>query len=107
MSKREYSEKLIQVVGSSLYYYTHMKEIDVTSRHYADFEQLTEGWIKEYRGEWNLNDPIIPLQLNMFKPMVDQIIHQIMEATEDEIQRRFAEQWDRYQNKLDKRAKED
>lgn len=96
MSKREYSEKLIQVVGSSLYYFIHMKEIDVTSGHYADFEQLGEGWIKEYRGEWNLDGPIIPLAFNMFKPMVDQMIHSIMDATEDEIERQVAERWNKY-----------
>jgi len=97
---KQYFENLVEAVGSSFYYYTHMKEINLASNLCLDYEKLMTGWADEYHGEWNLQGGLTPLHYNTFKPAVDQLVRRIIKATEDEIQRRFAEQWNDYMNNL-------
>lgn len=90
---KEYHRKLVEVVGSSFYYFTHMKEINLTCRTQEDFEKLTTAWIKEYSGGRDLSGAIVPLEFNLFKPAVDQLVNAIFSATENEIERRLNERW--------------
>lgn len=96
---KQYHDNLIEAVGSSFYYYTHMKEINLTN---GDFEKLTKSWLDEYRGNWEIYNNTSPIVYNSFKPCVDQLVYRIIEATEDEIQRRFVEKWNDYMEQLEK-----
>lgn len=90
MSK-EYYNDLIEAVGSSFYYYSHKREINLTSKTFEDFEKIKDGWIKEYRAGFDITDLDAPFQVNFFKPAVDMLVHQVLEATEKEIERRVGE----------------
>lgn len=90
MSK-QYHSGLVEAVGSSFYYYTHHKEFNLTKNVSLDFERLTNGWIDEYRGNWEIYDASAPPVYNIFKPCVDQLVYRIMDATEKEIERRVNE----------------
>ena len=99
MSK-EYHSRLVEAVGSSFYYYTHHKEINLTSEA-VDFEKFTSGWVNEYRGNWEIYDTSAPIVYNSFKPCVDQLVCSIMDATEKEIERRVSERFNEYIVKLE------
>ena len=98
MSK-EYNDNLVRLIGSSLYYYTHKEEINLASGTWMDYKKLTSGWVDEYRGKQRNFNEYQPLVFNSFKPMVDQLVHAIFEATEDEIERRLAEKWHDFMDK--------
>jgi len=100
MSK-QYHKNLVEAVGSSFYYYSHHKDLNLTKVGYGDFEKLTNGWLDEYRGNWEIYDCSAPIVYNIFKPCVDQLVYRIMDATEKEIERRFAEKWHDYMEQLE------
>jgi len=100
MSK-QYHSNLVEAVGSSFYYYTNHKDFDLTSSQ-VDFETFASGWIKKYRGDWDIYNHSAPMVYNTFKPCVDQLVYRIMDATEKEIERRVEERVNEYIVKLDK-----
>ena len=103
MSK-QYNQNLVEAVGSSFYYYVHMKDINLAGGDHVDFEKLTKGWADEYFGNFNFNS-MPPIHFNTFKPCVDQLVYRIMDATEKEIERRVNEILNDRLSKLETQAK--
>ena len=96
----QYHKNLIEAVGSSFYYYTNHKNIDLANRAVGSFDQLKVGWINEYHGSRDLyNNPEF-VMYNTFKPCVDQLVGRIIEATEKEIDERVAERVNDYISKM-------
>tara|TARA_R110000744_G_scaffold170264_1_gene288376 strand:- start:524 stop:820 length:297 start_codon:yes stop_codon:yes gene_type:complete len=87
----EYHKKLVEAVGSSFYYYTNHKNFDLTKSDQTDFEAFAFGWIKKYRGDWDIYSERSPYVCNTFRPCVDQLVARIINATEDEIDRKVNE----------------
>lgn len=90
MSK-QYHNSLVEAVGSSFYYCTNHKDFDLTNAKQVDFESFANGWVKKYRGDWDIYSSSAPMVYNTFKPCVDQLVYRIMDATEKEIERRVNE----------------
>jgi len=103
MSK-EYHNSLVEVVGSSFYYYTHHKEFDLSTAKAEDFKRLSSGWLNEYQGNWEIYNASAPIVYNIFKPCVDQLVYSIMDATEKEIERRVSERFNEYIVKLENKG---
>ena len=96
----QYQKNLIEAVGSSLYYYTNHKNIDLTNNGAGSFDQLKIGWVNEYHGSRDLyNNPNL-VTYNTFKPCVDQLVCRIIDATEKEIDERVAERVNDYISKM-------
>jgi hypothetical protein len=93
----------VEAVGASFYYYTHHKEINLTSAT-VDFEKFSSGWLDEYRGNWEIYNNSSPIVYNIFKPCVDQLVYRIMDATEKEIERKVAERVNEYISKLESKG---
>lgn len=91
----KYHSNLVEAVGSSFYYYTNHKGFDLASSK-VDFESFTSGWIKKYHGAWDIYNTSQPMVYNTFKPCVDQLVCRILQATEDEIERRVNERVNKY-----------
>ena len=87
----EYHKNLVDAVGSSFYYYTNYKDFDVTNLTAESFKDFCSGWIKKYRGDWGTHSYTATVTYNTFKPCVDQLVYRIMDATENEIERRVNE----------------
>lgn len=90
MSK-QYHEMLVEAVGSSFYYYSHHKDLDLSRATAEDFERFASGWIDKYRGNWGVYNNSIPMTCNTFKPCVDQLVYKIINGTEKEIERIVSE----------------
>lgn len=100
----KYHEMLVEAVGSSFYYYTNHKDFDLTSAKQVDFEAFANGWVKKYRGDWNIYNSSAPMAYNTFKPCVDQLVYRIIDGTEKEIERRVNERVNEVLTRLDKKA---
>jgi hypothetical protein len=100
MSNR-YHSNLVEAVGSSFYYYTHHKDLNLSLASAEDIKRLTSGWLDKYQGNWGAYNNSIPMTCNTFKPCVDQLVYRILTATEDEIERRVGERVNEYIAKLE------
>ena len=96
----KYHDNLVEAVGSSFYYYTNHKDFNLVNSQ-VDFESFASGWIKKYRGDWDIYNNSQPMTYNTFKPCVDQLVYRILTATEDEIERRVNERVNEYISKLE------
>ena len=103
MSK-EYHSSLVEAIGSSFYYYSHHKELNLTSASVEDFERFTSGWLDKYQGNWGVHNNSTPMTYNTFKPCVDQLVYRVMDATEKEIERRVSERFNEYIVKLENKG---
>ena len=101
----EYHKNLVEVVGSSFYYYTEHEYFNLTDDKQVDFESVSNGWINKYRGDWNNYSSLSPMVYNTFKPCVDQLVYRVMAETENEIERRVNERVNEYLTKLENKNK--
>lgn len=99
----KYFDDLVKAVGNSFYYYTHMDEINLTNMSAIDFDELNNRWVKEYTGDlsWDNHATRPRILFNTFKPAVDQLVISVINATQDEIERRVNERLHEYFTKND------